>query len=250
MRSLKNCMSSAQLLQHVADDALDERLGQVHVVVQVVEGHLRLDHPELGQVPRRVRVLGAEGRAEGVDLAQAAGEDLGLELAADGQVGRPAERSPGRKSTLPSLRGSLAEVERGDPEHLAGAFAVAGGDDRRVDVEEALLLEEVVDRPADAVADAGDGAEGVGPRPQVGDGAQELEGVALLLQRIGLRIGPAVDGDASGVDLGRLSLGRRRLDLAVDGDAGAGGQLLDLGSRSWAACRRRRPARCPGRSRR
>ena len=38
-----------------------------------------------------LRVLGAEGRAEGVDLAQRAGEDLRLELAADGQEGRLAE---------------------------------------------------------------------------------------------------------------------------------------------------------------
>ena len=86
MRSWKNCHVLGAVLEHVAEDALEERLGQVHVVVQVVEGHLRLDHPELGQVAGGVGVLGAEGRAEGVDLAQGAGEDLGLELAADRQV--------------------------------------------------------------------------------------------------------------------------------------------------------------------
>ena len=80
--------------QHVADDALEERLGQGHVVVQVEEGHLRLDHPELGQVARRVGVLGPEGRPERVDLAQRAGEDFRLQLAADGQVGRAVRRSP------------------------------------------------------------------------------------------------------------------------------------------------------------
>ena len=71
--------------QHVADDALEERLGQVHVVVELEEGHLRLDHPELGQVARRVGVLGAERRPEGVAPCPATGEDLRLELAADGQ---------------------------------------------------------------------------------------------------------------------------------------------------------------------
>jgi hypothetical protein len=40
---------------------------------QVGEGDLRLDHPELGEVAAGVRVLGAEGRAEGVDLATAPG---------------------------------------------------------------------------------------------------------------------------------------------------------------------------------
>ena len=98
-------------------------------------------------------------------------------------------------SGLPRL-GHVVQVERGDLEHRARPFAVAGRDDRRVDVEEALFLEEVVDRAADAVPHAGDRAEGVGPRAQVGDRAQELEGVPLLLERIGLGVGPAVDGDA------------------------------------------------------
>ena len=34
IRSLKNSMSSGQLLQHVAEDPLQEPLGQVHVVGQ------------------------------------------------------------------------------------------------------------------------------------------------------------------------------------------------------------------------
>src|SRR5207249_2954404 len=115
-----------------------------------------------------------------------------------------------------------------DLEHLAGALAVAAGDDRRVDVEESLLLEEIVDRPADAVAQAGDGAEGVGPGPQMGDGPQELEGMALFLERISLMVGIAVDGDALGVQLGGLPLGGRFFHLADDGDAGAGAEFLDL----------------------
>ena len=94
MRSLKNCMSSSQWSSTSLQMRFEERLGQVHVVGQVVEGHLRLDHPELGQVARGVGVLGAEGRAEGVDLAQGAGEDLRLELAADGQVSAAGRRSP------------------------------------------------------------------------------------------------------------------------------------------------------------
>ena len=56
--------------QDVAEDALEERLGEVHVVVEFEEGHLRFDHPELGEVARGVGVLGPEGRAEGVDLAE------------------------------------------------------------------------------------------------------------------------------------------------------------------------------------
>ncbi len=92
MRVVEEFHVLGALFQHVAEDALQEPLGQVHVVGQLEEGHLRLDHPELGQVARGVRVLGAERRAERVDLAQRAGEDLGLQLAADGQIRGPVEK--------------------------------------------------------------------------------------------------------------------------------------------------------------
>ena len=62
--------------------------------LQIAERHLRLDHPELVRVPRGVRVLRAKGRAEGVNFRKRAGERLGLELAADGQVSRARERNP------------------------------------------------------------------------------------------------------------------------------------------------------------
>jgi hypothetical protein len=37
----------------------------------------------------------------------------------------------------------VEQVQRADPEHLAGTLRVAGGDDRRVDPVEAALVEEV-----------------------------------------------------------------------------------------------------------
>src|SRR5262249_33206550 len=150
---------------------------------------------------RRVRVLGAEGRAEGVDLAERAGENLGFELAANRQIGRTAEEVLAVVDLALVVARQLAEVERGDAEHLAGALAVAGGDDRRMDVEKTLFLKEFVDGSADTVADAGHGAEGVAARPQMGLLAQKLHRMPLLLQRIFRRIGPAVDGDRLRLDL-------------------------------------------------
>ena len=93
-----------------------------------------------------LRVLGAERRAERVDLAQRAGVDLAFELAAHGQVRRLAEEVLRVVDLAVGLARQLGRVERRHAEHRAGPFAVAGRDDRRVDVEEALLLEEVVDR--------------------------------------------------------------------------------------------------------
>src|SRR5213079_3284266 len=102
--------------------------------------------PELGEVPRGVRVLRPERRPERVDLAERAGERLDLELPADGQEGWLVEEVLGvvHNSPLAPLgrgvggEGGLLRVDGGDAEERAGPLAVAGGDDGRVDVEEAV----------------------------------------------------------------------------------------------------------------
>ena len=44
----------------------------LHVIVDITEGHLGLNHPELGQVPGSEGVLGTEGGAKSVDVGQSA----------------------------------------------------------------------------------------------------------------------------------------------------------------------------------
>ena len=58
-----------------------------------------------------------------------------------------------------------------------------------------------MDAEGHGVADAGDGAEGVGARAQVGQLAQELQGVALLLEGVFLGVGAAQQFEAGGGDL-------------------------------------------------
>ena len=118
MRSWKNCMSSAQCSSASRKIRLKNASASVHVVVQLEKGHLRLDHPELGQMPRRVRVFRAERRAKGVDLAQRAGENFRLQLAADRQISGRAEEVVAEVD-FAILARRLGQVERGDLEHLA-----------------------------------------------------------------------------------------------------------------------------------
>ncbi len=217
----------AAAVQGILDNAFEENLGQGHVIVEVEEGHLRLDHPELGQVPRGVGVLRPEGGAECVNLSQRTGEDFCLELSADGQICRAMEEIFGEIDRS-ARRRCLGQVESGDLEHLSRPLAIAGGDDGGVDIEKSLFLEEIVNGAADAVAQASDGAEGVGAWPKMGDGPQELEGMSFFLHGIGFRVGPAVNGDGFGQHFRDLTLGGGLADLAVDSDAAAGGQLLDL----------------------
>ena len=79
------------VLEHGGHAVLEVGLGARHVVRQVGEGHLGLDHPELGEVARRVGVLRAEGGAEGVHVAQRRGVRLGVELPRHGQEALLAE---------------------------------------------------------------------------------------------------------------------------------------------------------------
>jgi hypothetical protein len=98
-----------------------------------------------------------------------------------------------------------------------------------VDVEEPLVLEEVVDRAANAVANPHDGAHGVGARAEVGPFAELFERVPLFLQRVLFGIGPAVDGHLRGVDLGGLLLAAGGFHFATNGDAAAGREMFDFG---------------------
>src|SRR6185369_17160188 len=95
---------------------------------------------------------------------------LDIELAAHRQKRFPAEevlaevRSPFRRCRQ---RRAVCNVERADPEHLAGAFGVARRDDRRVDPEEAVVAEVAMNRLTQTVAYARHGPERVRTRPQV-----------------------------------------------------------------------------------
>ena len=96
-----------------------------------------------------------------------------------------------------------------------------------MDVEKALLLEEIVDRLADLIAHAAMAPNVLVRGRRVGDGAQNTRTSPLLLHGI-RRVGAAVDVDLRRLDLGGLPLRRRLQHFALDADAGAGRQVLDL----------------------
>ena len=134
-----------------------------------------------------------------------------FELAAHGEVGRPAEEILAEIDLAGLRRGGLARSKVVTWNISPAPSQSLAGDDRRVDVKETLSWKKSwIERVRRSCGRAHYGAEGVGARPQMGDGAQELEGMALLLERVSFRIGRAVKDDAAGVDLGGLSLGRAK----------------------------------------
>ena len=216
-----------------ADAVFDELLFEGGEVVELVEGHLGLNHPELCQVARSVRVFCAEGRTKCIDLTQRGSTELAFQLAADGEGGELAEKVLLPVDGTVLLAGRVLGVEGRDVEHLASTLAVAGGDKRRVEIEEAALVEESVDGHSHVMAQTHDGAEGVGAQAQVAYLAQELHAVALLLEGIGVGVSLAVDDDAFGLHLDGLTASLALNELALHADAGTGGDalqfLLELG---------------------
>ena len=116
------------VVQRVLHEVLDEILGEVHVVLDIVEGHLRLNHPEFGQVARGVAILGSERGTEGVDIAEGHGAQLALQLSGNRQVGVLAEEILLEIDLSVLGARDVVQVEGGDVEHLAGTFRVGSGD--------------------------------------------------------------------------------------------------------------------------
>ncbi len=72
------------MFERVRDAIFDKFLSEVHVFGDGVECHFGFNHPEFGEVARRVRPFGAESRAESVDCAESGCSEFSFKLAADG----------------------------------------------------------------------------------------------------------------------------------------------------------------------
>ena len=81
------------MVEGILNAVFDELLCEVHIVFDVIERHLGLDHPEFGEVPRGVGVLCSECRAEGVNLTERQSAQLTFELTADSEGSLAAEKS-------------------------------------------------------------------------------------------------------------------------------------------------------------
>mmetsp|Transcript_23292 Transcript_23292/g.50455 ORF Transcript_23292/g.50455 Transcript_23292/m.50455 type:complete len:231 (-) Transcript_23292:1455-2147(-) len=76
----KECQILITLLQRHPDHRLQQCLGIVHRRCQVRKGHFGLDHPKLGKMTCRLRVLRTKGWSKGIHISQCRGIGLATQL--------------------------------------------------------------------------------------------------------------------------------------------------------------------------
>ena len=207
--SRRSRLDHTVLTQHPLDNVLQQGLGQCRVVAQIGKGNLGLDHPELGQVARSVGIFCAKRGTKGINLGQRHAIGFDVELTRNGEERFPAKKILRKIDLAVRFPGQVHQVQRRDPEQLTCAFRIRGGDDRRVDPKESMIIEKTVNRRRNGVAHAGGSGDHVGARAQMGDLAQELHAVRFWGDRIGVWIiDPADHLDGAGLHFKRLAFGR------------------------------------------
>jgi len=121
-------------------------------------------------VTTRLRFLGAKRRAERVDLAESGGGRFTVELSGLREVGVPFLEILSREQAAP--------------------LADRGRQDRRIQSQEAPIVEEVVDRLLDLAANGEDGALPTAAQPEVTVVEQEIDPVLLWLNWVIRRARP------------------------------------------------------------
>ena len=172
------------VLQCPTDAVLDEVFLKIHKTCEVEESHLRLNHPELCQVARSVGILGTESRTECVDGSKCSGTKLAFELTRHSQRCLLAEEVVAIVNLAILSLLQIVEILGCYLEHLACTLAVAGCDERCMEVEIAVLVEVCVDGHSHIVAYTHNGTERIGAQTQVGVLSHVLKRLTLLLHRI------------------------------------------------------------------
>ena len=153
------------------DAELNEVLFEIHEFVLLDKGYFRLDHPELSQVTRRIGVLCAEGRSEGIDFTESHCTEFAFQLSADGEGCLFAEEVVGVVYLSVLVLFEIVEVLGCYLEHLSCTLAIGSGDERRVEIEVSVLMEIGVNGHCHVVTDTEYCAKRVGTRTQMGNRA-------------------------------------------------------------------------------
>jgi hypothetical protein len=194
-------------VEHAPHQRDHELLREVAQALELEESDLGLDHPELHQVAAGLGLLGAEGGAEAVDLAEGRDRRLEVELTRLRQEGLIPE-VVGREERRRSLAGRRRE-------------------DRRIDAHVVALVEEIVDALLDLAAHAQRRALPRRAQPQVT--VLHEESRTVLLGRDREVLGQKIDPEVREADLHPRRRAPVRLDLAGERHRGLLRRPLEVG---------------------
>src|SRR5439155_24625228 len=127
---------------------------------------------------------GTDGRTKGINLRQSTRQCFSLELAANCHISRTTEEIPGVVNPSVWFSWRVIGVDGSDAKQFARSFAVAAGDDRRMNVVKPTFLEELMNGKGQSAANAKDTTKQIRTRTQMRDFAQKLRSVSFLLQWI------------------------------------------------------------------
>ena len=164
------------VLQCPGNQVFDEFLRKVHIVLYIVECHLRLNHPELSKMSRGIGILSPECRAECIDFANGSRSKFAFELSAHGKAGLLPEKIlivVDFALLVPWKR--FVKIQSGHLEHLSCTLTVRLSDERCVEINEALFLEECMNRIGHGVPDSEYRSKGVCPHSHVGNRPEILQ---------------------------------------------------------------------------
>ena len=153
---------------------------------------------------RRIGVFRPESGAEGVDFAQRHRTQLPVKLSGDCKAGVFAEKVLAVVNLPLRSARQVFQIEGGHLEHFARPLRIGAGNQRRVQIYKAVVVEILVDGKGHGMAQPHHTAEIVGAETQMGDFTQEFHAVPLFLQGIFFRIGNTQHRNFSGLNLNSL----------------------------------------------
>src|SRR6266550_2811779 len=155
----------ASSLQHPCRDVGKHSLRKLHHVVERCKGHLGLNHPKLGQVSARLRLLRPKRRSKTVDLSESCGGSFVVEL-------------PGLRE-ISFLAFKIVYFEE-----RCGALASCGSKDWRIGKREPVVIQKIAHCLHHSVANFKNRMLSPGTQPQMPVVHEKLGTVFLGCNRV------------------------------------------------------------------
>ena len=167
---------------------MDEILGQIHVVVQIVESHFGFNHPKFRQVTRGIGVFCPECWSKSINLSQSHGKSFAFQLSGNRQVGMFSKEIFFVIDFAFLVFGQIVQWQGSHLKHFAGTFGIGTSDDGGVDIHEPFLLEITVNGKRQNRTHSHNGSKSIGSHSQMRIFTQEFQGMFFRLHREFLRI--------------------------------------------------------------